>query len=199
MKRIPLLLLCALPLVLPRLAAADHRLPRSNAVDRAWAELAAMREIVDAHCGYSRDRFCRRMRRHLRRMDRVLRRLDRRRGDPYGAAAPHGPAAYPALDSYGTPVLSAVQASQLEVELRSTTSDDGRLDVLSLRAPYYLMTAEQVRRFLDLFWFSRSKLRALRILAPRLVDPENASLLYAAFWTSNDRRQAREILLESRG
>jgi hypothetical protein len=52
----------------------------------------------------------------------------------------------------------------------------------------------QLRMVLDLLACSANKLRALELVAPRLIDPENTMALYEAFTYSADKQQARQIL-----
>jgi hypothetical protein len=42
--------------------------------------------------------------------------------------------------------------------------------------------------------FSATKLRALELCAPRLIDPDNTVAVYDAFSFRGDKEQAREIL-----
>ena len=198
--RLALIPLALALLLAPTLATADHRYDGEDAYAEALEELARMDALLSRHCGYSEDRFCRKMRRHLRRLDRRLRRLNRRRWRRgHGACGPYaadcGGAAYVPVDpTPQVPVMGAAQFQALQAELDAAFGDDDRLAVLRLRAPYYLFTAVQIRGLLKKMWFSEGRLEALRILAPRLADPQNASLVYAAFPFSADRRQAQQIL-----
>lgn len=57
----------------------------------------------------------------------------------------------------------------------------------------YLMVSH-VERVLPLFSFSQDKLRALELMAPRLVDRQNAFKIYNLFTFSADKEKARRIL-----
>ena len=156
-----------------------------------------MDALLSHHCGVSQDRFCRKMRRHLRRLDRRLRRLNRRawrRGRAaYRDHAWEAPA-YEVPTTPQIPVMGSVEFQALEAELEAAFGDDDRLAILRLRAPYYYFTAVQVRSLVETLWFSDGRIEALRILAPRLADPQNASVVYGAFPFSSDRRRAQRIL-----
>ena len=56
------------------------------------------------------------------------------------------------------------------------------------------VAVSHIERVLPLFSFSQDKLRALEIMAPRIVDRQNAFKIYNLFTFSNDKEKARRIL-----
>jgi hypothetical protein len=71
---------------------------------------------------------------------------------------------------------------------------EGKLAVIEQAASRNFFRVGQLRVLLDQLAFSATKLRALELGAPRLVDPENAFMLHEAFTFSADKERAREIL-----
>ena len=69
-----------------------------------------------------------------------------------------------------------------------------RLDVLQAAAGSRWFTVAQVKGLVESFEFSRERLQAVRILEPRIVDPENTSQLHAAFASASDRAELRRLL-----
>ena len=70
----------------------------------------------------------------------------------------------------------------------------GKLAVLGEAARANVFAADQVRQLVALLTFGSDKLAALRLLAPRIVDPENRFLIYGAFTFDSEKAQARRIL-----
>jgi hypothetical protein len=64
---------------------------------------------------------------------------------------------------------------------------EGKLNVIRSAAARNAFRAAQLRTIIDRLAFSATKLSALELGAPRLVDPENAFTLYEAFSFSADK------------
>jgi hypothetical protein len=74
----------------------------------------------------------------------------------------------------------------------SFSSDKQR--VIADAAARNWFTVAQADRVLRMLSFSADKLRALELMAPHIVDPQNAFQLYESFTFSADRQKAREIM-----
>ncbi len=72
-----------------------------------------------------------------------------------------------------------------------STSD--ALRILRIYSKNKRFSCSQVRKIFDQFIFSSDKVKALRVLAPRIVDNENDEILVAEF-TEPERSQAMRIL-----
>jgi hypothetical protein len=70
----------------------------------------------------------------------------------------------------------------------------GKLTVISQAASQSNFRVAQVEKVIRQLSFSSDKLRALELLAPRMVDRQNAFQLYDAFTFSSDKAKARAIL-----
>lgn len=71
---------------------------------------------------------------------------------------------------------------------------DAKLAVLTTASQSNYFLVAQARRVLDELSFPSDKLAALKILKPRLVDPENAFQLVSCFVHNSDKEEARKIL-----
>jgi hypothetical protein len=71
---------------------------------------------------------------------------------------------------------------------------EAKLRVLesACRNDYFLVG--QLRRVIDAMTFSDDKIKAVRIIAPRLLDRENIFTIYTAFTFDSDKQRARTIL-----
>ncbi len=69
-----------------------------------------------------------------------------------------------------------------------------RRDVLRAAVAGRWFTSAQVARVLDAFPFSSDQVEAVRLLVPRLTDPENAFRLFGAFPFEADRAAVRALL-----
>jgi hypothetical protein len=81
--------------------------------------------------------------------------------------------------------------------MRKEAFDDNRLAVLSLGVRNVCVTSEQARDLVGEVTFSRPRLEALRMLAGRIVDAQDAWKLYDAFTFDSDKRAARDILTKT--
>ncbi len=80
--------------------------------------------------------------------------------------------------------------SQLEEEGFS----DARLEIVISAASTNYFTVEQVCRILDEFSMDEDKLSALKVLWPRVLDPENKFKILQKFVFSDSKERAREIM-----
>ena len=118
------------------------------------------------------------------RLDAVLARLVDTRG-PITDGPPSGLAALPmAEDTF----------ERLEATLRKTPRGGARQALIADAARGNRFSARQVRQLLDHLSFTDEKLQAVRVLAPRLSDPENGFELSPAFRLDADRAALRRIL-----
>jgi hypothetical protein len=72
-----------------------------------------------------------------------------------------------------------------------------QVGLIELAAGRNYFVVGQVQTLLSLLAFPPTKLRALELCAPRLVDPENAFSLLQAFTFTADKEQAKQILHRS--
>lgn len=69
-----------------------------------------------------------------------------------------------------------------------------KLCIIEVAAFRNTFTCDQVGQIFDAFQFSQHKLKALKILRYRMIDPENNFLLISAFASSLDKKKAKVLL-----
>ena len=82
----------------------------------------------------------------------------------------------------------------LMAAVRKEGFSETQLDVIRQAATRNFFRVGQLKALIDLLAYSATKLSALEIGAPRVVDPENAYAFYDAFSFSADKEQAKQIL-----
>jgi hypothetical protein len=107
-------------------------------------------------------------------------------------AAPPPP--YPRESRHHVRPMDDEPFRMLIATVRNERVAQSQLGLIELAAGRNYFSVGQLRNLLGLLAYSPTKLRALEIGAPRLVDPENAFVLYEAFTFSADKEQARQIL-----
>lgn len=83
---------------------------------------------------------------------------------------------------------------RLEALLRGEAFEKRRLALLQEALQRNHVSAFQLRRLIDTFNFTRTKLEAVRAALPVLTDPANGFELYDAFTFEADRQQLRTLL-----
>jgi len=78
--------------------------------------------------------------------------------------------------------------------VRAARFSAARVRVVASAARYNRFSCNQVYRLLSVMSFSSTKLRALGMLAPRIVDKRNSHLVYSAFRFSSAKRRARQMI-----
>jgi len=91
------------------------------------------------------------------------------------------------------PITEALLRS-LVVAVRNEPFAEDQLDVLAQAAPTQYFLVNQTQQLLRVFTFSKDRLKAMRLLRPRLLDMENSYLLYESFEFSNDKEELKRIL-----
>jgi hypothetical protein len=80
------------------------------------------------------------------------------------------------------------------VAASSESFAENQLAVIESAATRNYFRVGQLKSLLEQLSFSATKLRALELMAPRLVDPENTFAIYDAFTFNSDKDRARQIL-----
>ncbi|MBW2731444.1 MAG: DUF4476 domain-containing protein [Deltaproteobacteria bacterium] len=84
--------------------------------------------------------------------------------------------------------------ASLKSEVRRQSMDRNKVGVVEVAARRNYVTCEQARQLLQLLSFGRTKIKALRALAPRIVDRSNAHVILGVFSFSRDKRTASQLL-----
>lgn len=108
--------------------------------------------------------------------------------------APNCP--YPPYPSYS---LSEQSFSFLISKVRSASFDADKYALLEVASLGCFYTCDQCARMMEVFSFSDDKLHVLKIMAPRIVDAQNAYIIYKAFTFDSDKEKAAEIMAGKEG
>jgi hypothetical protein len=82
----------------------------------------------------------------------------------------------------------------LMAAVRNERTPEARLTVFEQAATRNFFRVGQVKSLIEMLTFPATKLRVLEIGAPRVVDPENAFVIYDAFSFGPDKERAKAIL-----
>ena len=101
----------------------------------------------------------------------------------------------PAKPKVKPPKAMAKKAFEtLRTAVKSESFASNQLRVIRAAADHHYFSVKQVLRLLELVSFSDKKLKAIRALYPRIIDPKNAFQLHGAFTFESDKRKLRAIL-----
>lgn len=113
----------------------------------------------------------------------------------------------PALPPYGVgpdaPIyygccLDDASFSRLYNKVKGATFDDNKFDLLEVASLGCYYSCEQTARLMKLFSFGDKQLKVLRMMAPHIVDPQNAIAIYNVFTFDSEKSKAGEIIRNSR-
>jgi Domain of unknown function (DUF4476) len=91
------------------------------------------------------------------------------------------------------PITEAMLRS-LVTAIRNEPFADDQMAVLEEAVPTQYFLVAQAQDILRIFRFSKDRLKAMRLLRPRLLDLENSFKLYESFEFSNDKDELKRIL-----
>ena len=100
----------------------------------------------------------------------------------------------PPLEPRPTPPMSARDFERALSSLHHHGFSDERLEAVRQLAAGHWFLVDQVKRVLGAFSFGENKLKALRLLAPRIVDGQHRHLLLEDFTFGSDKEEAGRIL-----
>lgn len=79
--------------------------------------------------------------------------------------------------------------------MRRASFNDNKFDLLEVAGLGCYYSCEQTARMIKLFTFSDDQLKVLRLMAPRIIDPQNAIIIYNLFTFDSEKVKAGEIIL----
>lgn len=95
---------------------------------------------------------------------------------------------------YGVCAMSGQDFNILLEKLRQARFDDDRYTLLEVATLGCYYTCTQGGQLLGIFTFNDDKLRALRLIARHIVDPQNAPAVTHTFTFDSDREKAADII-----
>lgn len=79
-------------------------------------------------------------------------------------------------------------------KVKRASFDSGKLDLIEVASLGGYFTCSQCAKIVSIFSFTDGKMKALRFMAPHLVDPQNAADIYRQFTFGSDRDKAAEVI-----
>lgn len=197
MKNSALAVLAAVMIAVPALAAPPRGQPVPSQPSRPAIELVSVSrvefdrrldrlervadELAKPH-GHDR-RDVRELKRELAELRRMLRDAPVYREDPRPIPPPH----------YDRAVVSNRELDQIRHAVTRESFSKDQLMVLSSATASRYFSVEQSQQLLRIFSFSSDRLKALEMMAPRMVDlRERGYVLYESFDSRSDKEKARK-------
>ena len=94
--------------------------------------------------------------------------------------------------------LDDASFSKLYNKIKKTNFDDNKFDLIEVASLGCYYSCAQVVRIMKIFSFDDSKIKVLSMMAPRIVDLQNATDIYRIFTFDSDKEKAANILRNSR-
>jgi hypothetical protein len=93
--------------------------------------------------------------------------------------------------------MTAGEFSTLVSNVEEESFADDKKSVIQIAAKSHWFTMDQLIRLVGLFNFSEDKVETVRMVYPKVVDPENAHNLLSAFTFSDDKQAVQRIINEN--
>ena len=94
--------------------------------------------------------------------------------------------------------LDDASFSILYNKVKNASFDDNKFDLLQVASLGCYYSCAQTARMMRVFTFGDKQLRVLRIMAPHIVDPQNATDIYNVLTFDSEKSKAGEIIRKSR-
>ena len=94
--------------------------------------------------------------------------------------------------------LDDASFSKLYNKVKKASFDDTKFDLLEVASLGCYYSCAQTVRMMKMFSFGDEQLKVLRMMAPRIIDPQNATDIYKVFSFDSEKEKAGEIMRRSR-
>lgn len=94
--------------------------------------------------------------------------------------------------------LDDASFSILYNKVKNASFDDNKFDLLQVASLGCYYSCAQTARIMRIFTFGDKQLKALRMMAPHIVDPQNATDIYNVLTFDSEKSKAGEIIRNSR-
>ena len=94
--------------------------------------------------------------------------------------------------------LDDVSFSKLYNKVRNASFDDNKFDLIEVASLGCYYSCAQAVSMMNIFTFGDSKMKALRMMAPHIVDLQNATIIYQQFSFDSEKQKVGEILRSCR-
>ena len=93
--------------------------------------------------------------------------------------------------------LDDASFSKLYNKVKKTSFDDNKFDLIEVASLGCYYSCAQVVRIMKIFPFDDEQLKALKMMAPHIVDLQNTGLIYKIFSFDSEKQKVGEILSSS--
>ena len=83
-------------------------------------------------------------------------------------------------------------------KVKKASFDDNKFDLIEVASLGCYYSCAQVVRIMKIFPFDDEQLKALKMMAPHIVDLQNTGLIYKVFSFDSEKDKAEEIIRNSR-
>lgn len=90
--------------------------------------------------------------------------------------------------------LDDASFSKLYNKVKKASFDDNKFDLIEVASLGCYYSCAQVVRIMKIFPFDDEQLKALRMMAPHIVDLQNTGLIYKVFSFDSEKDKAEEII-----
>ena len=94
--------------------------------------------------------------------------------------------------------LDDASFSILYNKVKNASFDDNKFDLLQVASLGCYYSCAQTARMMRIFTFGDKQLKVLRMMAPHIVDPQNATDIYKVLTFDSEKSEAGEIIRNSR-
>ena len=94
--------------------------------------------------------------------------------------------------------LDDASFNMLYNKVKKASFDDNKFDLIEVASLGCYYSCAQVVRIMKIFSFDDSKMKVLSMMAPRIVDLQNATDIYRIFTFDSDKENAANILRNNR-
>ena len=94
--------------------------------------------------------------------------------------------------------LDDASFSKLYNKVKKASFDDNKFDLIEVASLGCYYSCAQVVRIMKIFPFDDEQLKALKMMAPHIVDLQNTGLIYKIFSFDSEKQKVGEILSSSR-
>ena len=79
-------------------------------------------------------------------------------------------------------------------KVKNASFDDRKMDLIEVASLGAFYSCEQCASIMSIFSFGDKKLAALRFMAPRIIDPRHAYLIYESLTFQSEKEKAARII-----
>ena len=94
--------------------------------------------------------------------------------------------------------LSDEKFTILYNKVKKASFDDNKFDLIEVASLGCYYSCAQVVRIMKIFPFDDEQLKALKMMAPHIVDLQNTGLIYKVFSFDSEKEKAEEIIRNSK-